>query len=171
MKKNDRLRIHVVHVGHGDCVLVEMPDLVEEDNDVRRVRFGMVDAGGMDADVKDKPLKYLKTFLECRLGSGWGPDDFIFEFLCLTHPHEDHYKGVLTLLRGLEEKGPRCLPREFWDSGFRYNTARYLKVLEYLHNHRAVQFVRVTSGTEFHYGETVVMVLAPSVDMRKGVKG
>jgi hypothetical protein len=164
MKNNDRLRIHIVHVGHGDCVLIEMPDLVNAG--VRRVRFGMVDAGGMDADVKDKPLGYLKAFLECRLGSGWGPEDFVFEFLCLTHPHEDHYKGLLTILRGLENKDPRCLPLEFWDSGFRYNTARYLNVLEYLHAHRAIQFIRVTSGTEFHYGEVEVMVLAPSVDMR-----
>jgi len=58
MKNNDRLRIHIVHVGHGDCVLIEMPEV---DTDGRRAKFSMVDAGGTDAEIKGKPLSYLLT--------------------------------------------------------------------------------------------------------------
>ena len=61
MRNNDRLRIHVIHVGHGDCILIEMPDRAGAGG--RQVRLGMVDAGGMDADVKDKPLGYLTALL------------------------------------------------------------------------------------------------------------
>ena len=46
MRRNDNLRIHVVNVGHGDAIIIELPDATENGN--RVPRFGLVDAGGED---------------------------------------------------------------------------------------------------------------------------
>jgi hypothetical protein len=64
----------------------------------------------------------------------------------------------------LEEFGDRI--DQFWDCGFRHNTVSYLSILEYLTATPGIQFMRVTSGTEFHFGDVEVMVLSPSIDMR-----
>ena len=57
-------------------------------------------------------------------------------------------------------------PRQFWDCGFRYNTVGYLELLEFLCEHPDIRFVRVASGTEFHYDAAEVLAIAPSIDMR-----
>ena len=44
MTTNNRIRIHVINVGHGDSLLVEFPDGPDG-----RPRFGLVDAGGEPA--------------------------------------------------------------------------------------------------------------------------
>jgi len=171
MRNNNTLRIHVINVGHGDSILVEMPDKVS--NDGRLPRFGLVDAGGEDTEVRTKTLDYLRTFLEYRLerqpSTAENASDYLFEFICLTHPHADHLHGMISVLEFFfSDAVPEAMrPKEFWDCGFRYNSMRYLQVLEFLSNHiEDTQFMRVASGTEFHYGETKIMVLAPSIDMR-----
>ena len=57
-------------------------------------------------------------------------------------------------------------PKQFWDCGFRYNSLGYLTLLEFLSQHPELQFVRITSGTEFHYDESEVLAIAPSIDLR-----
>lgn len=159
---NEKVRIHVINVGHGDSILVEFPDY--RDGNQYRPSFGLVDAGGEDASVKNKTMNYLKNFLTARLGGSYEdfePNAFRFEFLCLTHPHRDHLLGIMPIL---EAFGDRI--DQFWDCGFRHNTVSYLAILEYLTAHPGIQFMRVTSGTEFHFGDVEVMVLSPSIDMR-----
>lgn len=169
MRNNNVLRIHVINVGHGDSILVEFPDEV---SDGRRPRFGLVDAGGEDANVRTKTLSYLQSVIEYRLEGPPSPSpaatDYVFEFICLTHPHADHLYGMLPVLEHFcADAMPRSMrPRQFWDCGFRYNTLGYLALLQFLSQHPEVQFIRVTSGTEFHYNEVEILVLAPSIDMR-----
>ena len=169
MRPNDYLRIHVINVGHGDSILVELPDYRIGG---RRLRFGLVDAGGEDSQVRTKTLDYLRTLIEYRLEGAPSTEpaanDYIFEFICLTHPHSDHLFGMKDVLEGFCETGiPAAMrPRQFWDCGFRYNTARYLDLLQYLSDHPEVQFIRVASGTEFHYDEAEILAVAPSIDMR-----
>lgn len=169
MRDNNILRIHVINVGHGDSILVELPD---EMSNGRRPRFGLVDAGGEDAEVRTKTLDYLQSFLEYRLerppSSNPDATDYVFEFICLTHPHSDHLYGMMPVLECFcADTFPMAMrPRQFWDCGFRYNTVGYLAVLEFLSQHPEVQFIRVTSGTEFHYNEVEVLTVAPSIDMR-----
>lgn len=163
MRRNNQLRIHVVNVGHGDSILVEFPDLI--DGGTRMPRFGLVDAGGMDRTVRNKTLEYLEAFLEYRLEGN--PGEYRFEFICLSHPHEDHLFGMMPVLEYFSQDRPdRHAPRQFWDCGFRYNTTRYLNILQFLVNHREIQFVRVASATEFHFGGVEILVLAPSIDLR-----
>lgn len=169
MIENNSLRIHVINVGHGDSILVEFPDDV---SGARLPRFGLVDAGGEDAQVRDKTCRYIRSFLEYRLelpaDSNFAAGAFRFEFVCLTHPHADHLYGMMPVLEHFCAAAmPQDLwPRQFWDCGFRYNSMGYLELLQFLVNHSDVQFMRVSSGTEFHYDETEILVLAPSVDMR-----
>lgn len=169
MRHNNLLRIHVVNVGHGDSILVEFPDEVANG---RRPRFGLVDAGGEDANVRTKTLDYLLSFLEYRLegspSSSSNAADYAFEFICLTHPHADHLHGMMPVLEHFcANSHPMARrPRQFWDCGFRYNTTGYLMVLDFVSRHPEVQFIRVTSGAEFHYGEAQVLAVAPSIDMR-----
>jgi len=163
MKNNSQLRIHIVNVGHGDSILVELPDLVE--GVTRKPRFGLVDAGGSDKDVKNKTLEYLKAFLKYRIEDD--DSEYCFEFICLSHPHKDHLFGMMPVLDYFCEDGPgRYAPRQFWDCGFRYNTTEYLNILKFIVGHPEIQFVRVASATEFHFGDVEVLVLAPSIDLR-----
>lgn len=169
MRYNNTLRIHVINVGHGDSILIEFPD---ENLNGRRPRFGLVDAGGEDQQVRSKTLDYLQSFLEYRLERAPSTDedatDYVFEFICLTHPHSDHLYGMMSVLEGFcAETVPEMMrPRQFWDCGFRYNSVGYLTLLDYLSRHSYVQFIRVASGTEFHYDESDILAVAPSIDMR-----
>jgi len=163
MKPNDKLRVHIINVGHGDSILVEFPDSGRGAS--RRLRFGLVDAGGTDDAVEPKTLEYLKAFLECRLAGSAGGCDF--EFICLTHPHEDHLLGMMPVLEHFCAAGSSpCAPQQFWDCGFRYNTVGYLGILDFLNRRREVQFMRIAAGTEFHYGDVEILVMAPSIDLR-----
>ncbi|MEE9542921.1 MAG: hypothetical protein V3V95_03975 [Thermodesulfobacteriota bacterium] len=174
MRNNNDLRIHIVHVGRGDFIIVELPD---DTKNGRRPRFGLVDAGTIHGSnaLETKCLKYLEALIEYRLEdkpstAAQNPNakDYIFEFICLTHPHLDH----LNMMRAVMEKYcgadvPIAMrPRQFWDCGFRFNTTSYLELLEYLTKRREIQFIRVSSGTEFHYDDAKIMVLAPSVNLR-----
>lgn len=170
MKENNCLRLHFINVGHGDAIVCEFPDYMNGAE--RKPRFGLIDAGGSDNSVKGKTLDYLNTFIRCRLQGDPSTDpaaeDYIFEFICLTHPHEDHLKGMLPILEAYcaDNVPVKNRPRRFWDCGFRYNTVGYLEILNFLIRHREVQFMRVTSGTEFHFDAVEIIVLAPSVDLR-----
>lgn len=169
MRGNKLLRIHVINVGHGDSILVEFPDEVSSR---RRPRFGLVDAGGEDKEVKKKTAEYLQSFLQYRLEAQPSTDnnaaDYLFEFVCLTHPHADHLHGMKHVLEEFSgDDVPKAMwPRQFWDCGFRYNTVGYLELLEFLCQHPDIRFVRVASGTEFHYDAAEVLAIAPSIDMR-----
>ena len=169
MRNNNNLRIHVVNVGHGDSILIEFPD---ERRNGRRPRFGLVDAGGEDRQVRTKTLEYLRSFLEYRLERqpSTNPDatDYVFEFICLTHPHSDHLYGMMPVLQGFcGDAIPIAMrPKQFWDCGFRYNTVGYLETIEFLSQRNDIQFMRIASGTEFHYDEAEILTIAPSIDLR-----
>jgi beta-lactamase superfamily II metal-dependent hydrolase len=169
MRNNDNLRIHIINVGHGDSILVEFPDYREPGaGGGRKPWFGLVDAGGEDKEVTTKTRDYLNTFLRYRFQGGYDAGDYFFEFICLTHPHSDHLHGMMDVLEGFcrIDLPTAAWPNQFWDSGFRYNTVGYLKILDFLSKKSQVRFMRVSSGTEFHYGDLEVVALAPSVDMR-----
>ncbi len=64
MIENDKLRIHVINVGHGDSILVEFPDKKGPTDSTGIPRFGLVDAGGKKSKVKKKTCDYLKEFIK-----------------------------------------------------------------------------------------------------------
>lgn len=83
------LNIVVYGPGEGEAILVRLPDR----------QIGIVDGCGEPDPGSDEgrgdPMRELLNELEA---SGSGPDPFRLAFVCLTHPHEDHYGGLGRLL-------------------------------------------------------------------------
>jgi len=74
-----RLAIHVFGAGKGESIVLNLPN----------GKWGVVDCfAGSSADASTNPvLQFLHD---------QGVEQL--EFLCLTHPHDDHYKGMSQLL-------------------------------------------------------------------------
>lgn len=156
MRANDELRLHFVNVNHGDATLIEFPDY----GDPSTAHFGVVDFGAKKAVDRGLARDYLEALVEHRR-DGDPEFDFVVEFACVTHPHDDHYGG---LKRFMTRFGDRV--RTFWDCGFRTNSLEYNDVLREVVDSDHTNFVRIGSGSEFEFGETRITALGPSVDLR-----
>ena len=122
------LVIHVLNVGNGDTVLIEFP----ADQNGKRA-YGLVDCYD-----QNKTMGYLEGLMAARPGR---PK---LEFVCATHPHYDHIKGIGTFLEHADYR-----PETFWDSGFRHNSRTYQEILEALQRY-GIEMVRVSSGMEWY---------------------
>jgi beta-lactamase superfamily II metal-dependent hydrolase len=141
--KQTDLVVHVLNVGFGDAILLELPTTTEGEN-----LLGIV-----DCYKGSKMLGYIQALQSVR------PFDGV-AFICATHPHLDHVAGIKKLL-----KDPLTKPREFWDSGFRHKTKTYLNILEALHQEK-IPMRRISSGMEAYYGTLRITALGPSVALR-----
>ncbi len=132
------LRVHVLNVGDGDSIIIEFPD-------VGGKKFAVVDC-----------YKYGKTkdYLD-KLGASE------LEFVCATHPHYDHIRGIPKLLQNYDGR-----IREFWDSGFRHTSLTHEKIIDLIAADPEIRFMRVTSGMERIFNNVKVTVLAPSISLR-----
>jgi len=83
------LRLKIYNVGRGNCILVYFPD----------GKLGLVDSnipiGMSECPARDDIVK----------------NGGVLEFVCLTHPHEDHFSGLLSIL-----EDPEIEVKEFWHS-------------------------------------------------------
>jgi len=79
------LTIHVVSAGKGESVIVELPN----------GSWGVVDCytRSIADDSKNLTIMFLRQHNVRSL-----------EFVCITHPHADHYRGLNQLLKGFEVK-------------------------------------------------------------------
>jgi beta-lactamase superfamily II metal-dependent hydrolase len=138
------LVFHFLNVGFGDAILVEFP----ADKKGER-SYGLVDCYN-----STKTRRYLKKLLKIR------PGNPKLEFICATHPHVDHIKGINPIL-----KDEKYRPKEFWDSGFRHKSGEYIKILQSLLLN-GIKTIRVSSGMEWYFGKVQVTALAPSILLR-----
>jgi len=138
------LVIHILNVGFGDNILIEFP----ADRESQR-SYGLVDCCD---SVKTE--RYLKKLMEIRPGRSQ------LAFVCATHPHYDHIRGINHFLTT-----DKYRPAEFWDSGFRHNSETYHQILQTLLDGR-IKVVRVSSGMEWYFGKVQVTALAPSIWLR-----
>lgn len=143
--KNKDLLFHVLNVGLGDSIVVEFP--VEDKTDQRY--YGLVDCYDFE-----KTKAYLEKLRGIRAGRKK------LKFVCATHPHLDHIKGIQPFLNDKQYQ-----PDEFWDSGFRHNSDTYLKILKSLLSEK-IKMVRISSGMEMYYGKVQVTAMAPSIALR-----
>lgn len=144
-KINDEdLVFHILNVGAGDAILVELPATGGERS------YGLVDCYN-----STKTRSYFKKLQELR------PGRTNFEFICATHPHLDHVAGINYFLRTKKYQ-----PAEFWDSGFRHKIKNYLTILTTLKDNKNIRVFRVSSGMERYYGNVQVTALAPSIALR-----
>ena len=138
------LKIHVLNVGFGDNILIEFP----KDNNGKR-SYGLVDCYN-----SKKTIDYIKKLNPNSL------EKILFKFVCATHPHYDHIKGIKKIL---ETKDYEII--EFWDCGFRHYSKTYRDILLTLQNAN-IKMVRVSSGMEFYHNKVRITVLSPSVALR-----
>lgn len=127
-------RIHILDVGHGDTIILEMP--IKE----RKKVYGVIDCIKFD----DVTLPYLEEL---------GVEELAF--VCNTHPHLDHISGVQKLLEHYEGK-----VGEYWDSGKEHISDMYMDLIDYLiENEIQTEFVR--SGSRIRFGKTNFHILSP----------
>ena len=136
------LVLHFLNVGHGDGIVVEFPEDANGDRSIAIV----------DSNNGTKMRGYLRKLNNAR------PFTRI-EFVCATHPHQDHIRGIQDLLNG------NPTPLEFWDSGFRHNSRTYKGILETV-SRKGIRMQRISSGMETYYGQVRITALSPSVALR-----
>jgi len=136
----DTLSVHVLNVGDGDSIVVELP---EEGG----VRSHVV----VDCKRGDKTIEYLRRLGATRL-----------ELVVATHPHADHINGLAAVMK----EYPGAGIEQFWDSGFRHNSDPWYDLVKYVQGRPEVQFVRPTSGMTTFMSGVEVTVLAPSISLR-----
>lgn len=79
------LRFHILNVGQGDSIIIEH-------NDGKDRSFGLVDSNAL-AGSTPKALGRLHDLGAQELS-----------FVCLTHPHRDHYRGLHQILKAYENR-------------------------------------------------------------------
>jgi beta-lactamase superfamily II metal-dependent hydrolase len=164
MIPNHDFRIHFVNVNHGDCIILEFPDYGLPN---AKAHFGIVDFGAKRSADKLLPTEYMKALIAYRRDND--PNfDYEIDFACVTHPHDDHYRGLPTFMDEFSDRSnpQRSKLKAFWDCGFRTTSITYNKVLKKICNNENVTFVRLSSGTEFEFGSVRIIVLGPSIDLR-----
>ena len=132
------MRVHILDVGHGDTIILEMPIGQNEK------AFGVIDC--IQFDEITKP--YLDELKVEKL-----------EFVCNTHPHLDHMEDIQKLLEAYEGK-----VGEYWDSGLDTTLEEQLELYEYL-DKISLQTEFVRSGTVIRFGETWLHILAPPKEL------
>jgi beta-lactamase superfamily II metal-dependent hydrolase len=141
---DDELVIHCLNVGQADNIIVQFP---ADDGGVRK--YGIV-----DCYLGNKTLKYLDKLMPN------ASDRKRLAFICATHPHEDHIKGIKKVMESNDYR-----PLEFWESGFRHASQTYKKIILTVIK-KKIEMVRVSSGMEWYFGHVKITALSPSVMLR-----
>lgn len=87
------LRVTSLAVGQGDSTLIDLPD----------GRLALIDGGGAPSGGADPGARVVVPMLRARRRSR-------IDVVVITHPHPDHFGGILAVLRAVEVG-------ELWDSG------------------------------------------------------
>jgi competence protein ComEC len=163
MRANGELKIHFVNVNHGDATIIEFPDY----GPANTAHFAIVDFGAKKAVDRALARDYMLELINLRRDGGQ-VFDYVIEFACVTHPHDDHFGGLKRFLDVFADpdNAENNKITAFWDCGFRTNSVQYNRNLEQVTLNPNITFLRVGSGTEQAFGETLVTMLAPSVDLR-----
>ena len=135
------LSIHVLNVGDGDSIVVELP----EENGIHTHLV-------IDCYRADKTIKYLEALQATKL-----------RLMVATHPHYDHIAGLKRVLKAF------TTPKEveqFWDCGFRHNSNTWNQLIDYVRSQWELLFVRPTSGFSVRLAGVDITVLAPSIYLR-----
>jgi competence protein ComEC len=135
------LRVSALDVGQGDATLVDLPD----------GRSMLIDGGGFVGSPIDPGTRVLLPVLRERRRSR-------IDIVVLSHPHPDHFGGLVTALPELEVG-------EFWDTGQgeeRGAGERYAALLAGLRARGIpIRRPRDLCGVPHRFGDAVVDVLAP----------
>ena len=161
MLNNNELKIHFINVNHGDATIIEFPDYAN------KAHFGVVDFGAKTANERGFTRDYLEALVDLRRDND-ANFNYVIEFVCVTHPHNDHYGGLTRFMRVFADANNEDDNKiaAFWDCGFRTTSTQYNQILDDILDNDYLTFIRVAAGSEFEFGETRITVLAPSIDLR-----
>lgn len=124
---SDKLRVHFVDVGHGDCIFIETPNLTTDEGEELRGPTMLIDAGKQGRG-KRFLIPYMRTL-------GYEAGDVI-DYVVATHAHDDH-------IGGLPEVYDTFQVNVTLDPGYYCNKTRYRN-----YNGRAAQ----EPESEFYFG-------------------
>jgi beta-lactamase superfamily II metal-dependent hydrolase len=97
-----KLELHILNAGYGESIVIHTPD----------GKWGVVDCYASSGDdLRTNPTLCLLQHREVT----------DLEFVCLTHPHSDHYRGILQLFDEFQV-------RSFW----RYGAISPKQLFQYL---------------------------------------
>lgn len=131
--------LFVLNVGDGDGLVLRFPD----------------DGAGYPVYAVVDAFDGPKTI---NLLDALGANEL--RFVCATHPHFDHIRGLRTVLQHFAAH-----VGAFWDSGFRFTSATYEALIEEVERQH-IPLLRPTSGFESYIGDARLTVLSPSIYLR-----
>ncbi len=139
------LRITVLDVGQGDSLLVDLPD----------GKLMLIDAGGNITGGPDPGVRVVVPVLRARRRDR-------IDIVVLTHPHPDHYGGLLGLL-------PAVDVGEFWESTSQPGPGPVAEVRQLLAR-RNIKRVTLPElcGIPRHHGGARIDVLWPCPQLEPG---
>jgi beta-lactamase superfamily II metal-dependent hydrolase len=137
------LAVITLNVGDGDAIIVRFPP-----------EHGGNACAVVDCYNADKTIAALEALK---------PDTI--PFICATHPHYDHTRGMKKLLKWCLDND--LAPGQFWDSGFRHVSKTHYDIIKLLQeNADKISLVQPTSGYETTINKVRVRVLSPSIHLK-----
>jgi competence protein ComEC len=136
------LRATFLDVGQGDCTLVEFP----------HGKRMLIDGGGLYGDF-DVGENVVAPFL-------WKRRILKVDYLVLSHPEPDHYKGLTFIARNFH-------PSEFWHNGMTSKASTYKELLKVI-NDKGITMVKVEDGFTRSIGGAQVETLHPAEGWMNG---
>lgn len=143
------LRVFMVPVGQGDCVVLQSP----------QGEWAVLDAGGSFISTDDPGARVVVPLLR-RLGVTQ------LAWVALSHPHPDHMNGLVSVVQAFPVK-------EYWSNGQSVGAPRYQALMDALRARGALMRTFVAAAAapaQVRWGDVVVDVLhpfAPSEDGRQ----
>jgi competence protein ComEC len=112
-----RLAVTFIDVGWGDCLFIES----QVGSDPKDVRYALIDCN--DKVTEKSAYLFIKKHLEKQevVLSDRYP---IFDFILLTHAHEDHYSGIQSMMSKFRTE-------RFWYPKSDSDSAGFAKVMRY----------------------------------------
>ncbi len=141
------LTLYILNVGHGDTIAIKFPNN----------QWGVIDCNRNAGETEPNILKFL---------TGVGVKEL--EFVCITHPHDDHFKGIDRLIEHY-----RDTIKAVWLYGIRIgskaeqneNLSLYkaLKICANIKRQRQENIVKVLKrGQVFSIDEVEINILNPT---------
>ncbi len=137
------LAIIALNVGDGDSILVRFPAKYGNKNSCAVV--DCCNSKKTIAALEDLNIDHIP-------------------FLCVTHPHYDHNKGVKSLIKWCLKNEVKI--DEFWDSGFRHVSKTHYDIIQLLRENPDIKVIQPTSGFETTINRVRILVLSPSIYLK-----